>query len=121
PDLRFTLSSASKPSITEADFRHKVVMLFFGYASCPDICPITMAQLAQVKQNLKDDADKVRIVFISVDPHRDTPQLLHTYVQAFGGDAAGLTGTERQIATVAKRYRVSYQIAKPAAPESQNY
>ncbi len=121
PDLRFTLSSAGNPAVTEADFKDKVVMLFFGYASCPDICPITMAQLAQVRQNLGDDADKVRIIFISVDPHRDTPDMLQAYVEAFGSDGVGLTGTERQIAAVAKRYRVSYQMARPSGPEGRNY
>ena len=121
PDLRFTLSSASQPSVTETDFKGKVVMLFFGYASCPDICPITMAQLAQVKQSLGDDADQIRIIFISVDPQRDTPELLQRYVDAFGNAATGLTGTERQIASVAKRYRVSFQMGKPSGPEGSNY
>lgn len=121
PDLRFTLASVDSPTVTEDDFDNKIVMLFFGYASCPDICPTTMAQLSHVMQNLGDDAAKVRIIFISVDPHRDTPNILQSYVDAFSSNAVGLTGTEKQIAAVAKRYRVSYQIARPSDADGKHY
>lgn len=121
PDLRFTLNGAGGKTVTQDDFKGKVVMLFFGYASCPDICPTTMAQLAQVMQNLGGDADKARIVFVSVDPHRDTPDKLQAYVNVFGKNAVGLTGTPRQIADVARRYRVAYQIEKPKAGDTENY
>jgi protein SCO1/2 len=121
PDLRFSLTGAGNKTITQKDFSGKVVMLFFGYASCPDICPTTMAQLAQVIQNLGSDAARVRIVFVSVDPHRDTPEKLQKYVNAFGHNAVGLTGNERQIADVARRYRVAYQIEKPKGKDADNY
>lgn len=121
PDLRFTLESAGGKTVTEDIFKGKAVMLFFGYASCPDVCPTTMAQLAQVMEELGDDASKVRVVFISVDPHRDTPDILQAYVDAFGSHAIGLTGTEKQIADVARRYRVAYQIEKPKADDPENY
>jgi len=114
PDLRFTLTGQGGATVTQNDLRGKVVILFFGYANCPDICPTTMVQLAQVLQTLGQDAERVRVVFISVDPHRDTPEILQAYVQAFDPRAQGLTGTPEQIAELARRYRVSYQIDKPA-------
>jgi len=119
PDLQFTLEGAGGKTYTQEDFKGKTVLLFFGYASCPDICPTTMAQLTQVVRELGDAAENVRILFISVDPHRDTPEVLQAYVDAFEGNAIGLTGTEKQIADVARRYRVAYQIEKPKpnAPE----
>lgn len=121
PDLRFTLRGAGNTTVTQDDFKGKAVMLFFGYASCPDICPTTMAQLAQVMHDLGDDAAKVRILFVSVDPHRDTPDKLQAYVDVFGKNAIGLTGSERQIADIARRYRVAYQIEKPKASDTENY
>ena len=96
-------------------------MMFFGYSSCPDICPTTMAQLSQVMHLLGDDADKVRILFVSVDPHRDTPDKLQAYVEAFDNHAIGLTGSEKQVAELARRYRVAYQIEKPRNNDPDNY
>ena len=121
PDLKFTLAGPAGQTVTEKDFSGKTVMMFFGYASCPDICPTTMAQLAQVKQKLGEQGQDVRILFISVDPHRDTPDRLQTYVNAFDKNAIGLSGTTKQIADVARRYRVAYQIEKPKGSEEQNY
>jgi len=120
PDLRFTLTGGDGATVTQDDVRGKVVMLFFGYANCPDICPTTMVQLAQVMEQLGDDAAHARVLFVSVDPHRDTPQILQAYVQAFDRRAIGLTGTPRQIADMARRYRVSFQIGKPAPGEDAN-
>ncbi|MCC2595504.1 SCO family protein [Pusillimonas sp. MFBS29] len=121
PDLEFTLQAAGNKTVTEEDLKGSTVMLFFGYASCPDICPTTMAQLSQVMNELGEQADKVRIVFISVDPHRDTPDILQAYVNAFDSGAMGLTGTEKQVAAVARRYRVAFQIEKPSADNPNNY
>lgn len=121
PDLRFTLEAAGGKTVTQDTFKGKTVLLFFGYASCPDVCPTTMAQLSQVMLNLGDDASKVRILFISVDPHRDTPEILQAYVDAFDKNAIGLTGTEKQVADVARRYRVAYQIEKPKGNDKNNY
>ncbi|ANN69591.1 electron transporter [Bordetella bronchialis] len=123
PDLKFTLSGAQGHTVSQDDVKGKTVLLFFGYASCPDVCPTTMAQLADVMNRLGQDAAEVRILFVSVDPHRDTPDGLQAYVNAFNSNAIGLTGSERQIADVARRYRVSYQIDKPrpgADPDSYN-
>lgn len=121
PDLRFTLQGAGDKTYSEKDFEGKTVMLFFGYASCPDICPTTMAQLSQVMNQLDSDADQARIIFISVDPHRDTADVLQAYVDIFDDHAIGLTGSEKQIADVARRYRVAYQIEKPRSDDPESY
>jgi protein SCO1/2 len=113
PDLRFSLVGEGNKTITQQDLKDKTVLMFFGYASCPDICPTTMAQLTEVLEKLGDDAKDVRIIFVSVDPHRDKPDVLQAYVDAFNKNAIGLTGNEKQIADLARRYRVAYQIEKP--------
>jgi protein SCO1/2 len=113
PDLSFELQAAGDTTFTEEDLAGKTVLMFFGYASCPDICPTTMAQLSQIVTNLGDQGEDVRIVFVSVDPHRDTPDVLQAYVNAFNPNAIGLTGNERTIARLAKKYRIAYQIEKP--------
>ena len=122
PDLKFSLQTAHGQTITQEDMKGKIPLVFFGYANCPDICPTTMARLAQVTETLGEDARDVRILFISVDPHRDTPELLEKYVKAFDNEhAIGLSGNPGQIEALARRYRVSYQILKPADPDSKNY
>ena len=103
PDLKFTLNAAGGKTMTEQDLAGKTTLVFFGFASCPDICPTTMAALTEVVNRLGDQARDVRILFISVDPHRDTPDMLQAYVDAFNQQAIGLTGTEKQIADVARR------------------
>ncbi|MCB4323250.1 SCO family protein [Alcaligenes sp. 13f] len=122
PDLRFSLQAAGPKTVTQDDFKDKVVMMFFGYASCPDICPTTLAQLGLVMEELGNDAEQVRILFVSVDPHRDTPDSLARYVAAFDGKhTTGLTGSEKQIADLARRYRVAFQIEKPDPNAPENY
>ena len=118
PDLRFSLQGAGNKTVTEKDFAGQTVLMFFGYASCPDICPTTMAQLTEVVQKLGDRAQGVKIVFVSVDPHRDTPDILQAYVKAFSASAIGLTGNETQVAELARRYRIAYQIEKPKPGDS---
>lgn len=122
PDLQFNLQGVNG-IVSEKEIRGKVAVVFFGYASCPDICPTTMADLATLRQSIDAKLlDEMQIIFISVDPHRDTPQILQAYVDAFSSGAIGLTGTSKQIADIAKRYRVAYQIAKPApGAEDNNY
>ena len=118
PDLEFSLKGAGNQTVTQASLKNKTVLVFFGYASCPDICPTTMAQLTEVMTKLGDDAQDVRILFISVDPHRDTPDMLQAYVDAFNKNAVGLTGSEKEVAALAKRYRIAYQIEKPKPGDS---
>ena len=113
PDLRFSLQGAGNKTVTEKDFAGQTVLMFFGYASCPDICPTTMAQLTEVVDKLGERSAGVKILFVSVDPHRDTPDVLQAYVKAFSASAIGLTGNEAQVSELARRYRVAYQIEKP--------
>lgn len=122
PDLKFTLQAANDKTLTEKDMQGKVVLMFFGYAHCPDICPTSMAQLAEVMEKLGPDAAKVRILFVSVDPYRDTPDMLQEYVENFDDRyALGLTGTQKQIADLARRYRVAYQLDKPDPSNPTHY
>jgi protein SCO1/2 len=118
PNLEFSLKGIGNKTVTQADLKNKTVLVFFGYASCPDICPTTMAQLTEVIAKLGDDARDVRILFISVDPHRDTPDMLQAYVDAFNKNAVGLTGSEKEVAALARRYRIAYQIEKPKPGDS---
>jgi len=118
PDLEFSLKGAGNQTVTQASLKNKTVLIFFGYASCPDICPTTMAQLTEVMTKLGAEAQDVRILFISVDPHRDTPDMLQAYVNAFNKNAVGLTGSENEVAALARRYRIAYQIEKPKPGDS---
>ncbi|MCW5666961.1 MAG: SCO family protein [Piscinibacter sp.] len=93
---------------TLADFKGKVVVIFFGYTQCPDVCPTTMAELAQVKKSLGPDGDKVQGIFVSVDPERDTPQLLKAYMANFDPSFVALRGTPEQTAAAAKEFKVFY-------------
>ena len=115
PDLRFHLVNDLGQPVTGASYRGKVVLLYFGYTHCPDVCPTTLAHLTVVLQNLGPLAQHVRVLFVSVDPKRDTPALLRAYTSAFGPHIIGLTGTPEAIARVAKRYRVAYSYGKPDA------
>jgi protein SCO1/2 len=108
PDLQFQLINGSDRPVTADDYRGKIAMLYFGYTHCPDVCPLTMSHLHLVMRKLGPLADKVRILFISVDPARDTPKLLQQYAEAFDEHAVGLTGNDRQIQALAKRYRVAF-------------
>lgn len=114
PDLAFTLTADTGQSVTASVFRGETTLVYFGYTHCPDVCPETMARLMQVLEKLPAaDAKQVRILFISVDPARDTPQALHAYVTAFDAQhIRGLTGTDAQVESLAKRYRVAYQMEK---------
>lgn len=93
---------------TLADFKGKVTVVFFGYTQCPDVCPTTMAELAQVKKSLGADGERVQGVFVTVDPERDTPQLLKSYVQGFDPSFVALRGTAEQTQATAKEFKVFY-------------
>jgi protein SCO1/2 len=114
PDLSFSLTGEDGKPIDASAFKGDTTLVFFGYTHCPDVCPETMARLMQVLVKLGDkEAQRVRILFISVDPARDTPQAMRDYVNAFDAvHARGLTGTDRQIESLARRYRVAYQMEK---------
>ena len=101
-----------------ADFRGKVVVMFFGYTRCPDVCPVTLAELKAVKEQLSEDGKRLQVLFVTVDPERDTPKLLANYVPAFDPSFLGLYGDPVEIAKVAKDFRVFYQKAPGKTPGS---
>lgn len=94
---------------TLADFRGKVVTVFFGFTHCPDVCPTTLAEMAQVMKDLGTDADKLQVLFVTVDPERDTPQVLKQYVPSFNPSFLGLYGDAAATARAAKEFKVFYQ------------
>jgi protein SCO1/2 len=104
----FTLENGAGKPVTAADFRGKFMLVYFGYTFCPDVCPTTLTAVADALDKLGPDAAKLRPVFITVDPKRDTPTVVQRYVAAFSPAITGLTGTPEQIAQVAKEYRVYY-------------
>ncbi len=91
------------------DFQGKVVVMFFGYTQCPDVCPTSMAELAEAKRLLGKDGDKVQGLFVTVDPERDTPEVLKGYMANFDPGFLALRGTPEQIAAVATEYKVFYK------------
>jgi len=91
-----------------SDFKGKVTVVFFGYTQCPDVCPTTMAELAQVRKELGPDGARVQGVFVSVDPERDTPEILKAYVANFGADIVALRGTPDETKAAAKAFKVFY-------------
>jgi protein SCO1/2 len=101
---------------TLADFRGKVVLVFFGYTQCPDVCPTTMAELAAVRQSLGPDGADVQGVFVTVDPERDTPEVLKAYVANFSPDFVALRGDAAQTLAAAKEFKV-YFAKVPGATE----
>ena len=105
----FRLTDHNGKTRTLADFRGKVVALFFGYTHCPDVCVTTLADLAQVMQLLGSDADKVQVLFITVDPERDKPEKLAQYTSAFNPSFLGLYGDAQATAQAAKAFYVGYQ------------
>jgi protein SCO1 len=103
---------------TLADFRGKVVVVFFGYTRCPDVCPTTMAELKMVLQQLGDDARRVQVLFVTVDPERDTQDLLAQYVPAFDSTFLGMRGDAQATAKVAKDFKIFYQKVPGAKPDT---
>lgn len=109
PRLDFRMTAAGKP-VSAQDYRGKVVALYFGYTHCPDVCPATMANLTDMAA--KVNSPDLRIVFITVDPDRDTDSVMSDYAKAFTPQAAGLRGTQNQLAALARTYRVAYDVKK---------
>jgi protein SCO1 len=105
---------------TLADFRGKVLVVFFGFTHCPDVCPTTLAELARARKQLGADADRVQVVMVTVDPERDTPELLREYVTSLDPTFLGLTGDSEAIARTAREFKVFYQKAAGATPQTYN-
>ncbi len=115
PDLAFRLSDDSGREVSAADYRGGAVLLFFGYTNCPDVCPTTLVKLSAALEDLGPAAQKVRVLFVTVDPKRDTLEVLRRYVRAFGKRITGLRGSAAELHALAKRYRISYSYGEPDA------
>lgn len=115
PDLKFSLTNDLGQPVTAQTYRGKVVLMYFGYTHCPDVCPLTLVHLHTVLNKLGKSADDVRVLFVTVDPARDTVPVLHQYVTAFDPHIVGLTGSQDALAQLAKRYRAFYQREQPKA------
>jgi len=105
----FALTDHTGRKRTLADYRGRVVVIFFGYTQCPDVCPTTMADMAQVKAKLGGAGERLQVLFVTLDPERDTPQLLAQYVPGFDPTFVGLWGSAEEIARTAKEYKVFFQ------------
>jgi len=108
----FTLTNQDGRAFQLSDLRGRVVLLFFGYTSCPDACPTTLSKLAKVYKLLGPERDRVVTLFVSVDPGRDTPRVLKDYLRYFRVNALGLTGTKEEIDRVVAQYGARYEIEK---------
>ncbi|HEV7822768.1 MAG TPA: SCO family protein [Burkholderiales bacterium] len=105
-DIRLT-DHTGKPR-TLADFKGKVVVVFFGYTHCPDVCPVTLGELAMVARELGKDAERMQALFVTVDPARDTPEVLAKYVPSFNPSFLGLYGDAEATARTAKEFKVFF-------------
>lgn len=113
PKLQFRMLRANDASmVSEQNYRGKVVILYFGYTNCPDVCPTTLANLAQVLAKLDTQAYDVAVLFVSVDPDRDTQPILSKYVRAFARQIDGLSGPPNGLVSLTRRYRVLFQVTK---------
>ena len=104
----FSLTGPEGKTVSLEDFRNKVVLIYFGYTFCPDVCPITLSNLKMLMLSLEEKAEDVQVIFISIDPERDTFQKLKDYVPYFHPTFIGLTGSEADLASVAKKYQTFY-------------
>ena len=104
----FTLIDHNGKTVTDADFRGRYMLAYFGYTFCPDVCPTALQTITEAMDLLGAKADKVQPVFISVDPERDTPKVLKSFMENFHPRMIGLTGSSEQVAAVAKVYRLYY-------------
>jgi protein SCO1/2 len=114
----FRLTDHTGKARTMADFRGKLVLMFFGYTHCPDVCPTTMSDLKKVMALLGADADKVQVLFVSVDPKRDTREVLSAYVPSFHPSFLGLSGDEAATAQVARDFKIYYKAQPGGTPDA---
>ncbi|HWM60585.1 MAG TPA: SCO family protein [Rhizomicrobium sp.] len=108
----FRLTDQNGKAVSDTDFRGRYMLVYFGYSFCPDVCPTTLSVMAQALDRLGGESRRVTPVFITIDPERDTPQVLGDYMKAFGPNFVGLTGSAAAIKDVEKKYRV-YAVKKP--------
>jgi protein SCO1/2 len=115
----FALTDTRGHTVSDADFRGKLMLVYMGYSHCPDICPMTLSTMAEALKTLGKDADKVAAIFISLDPERDTPQVLASYLAAFDTRITGLTGSKEALGKITKAYAGYYK--KVAVPNAGGY
>ncbi|MBN8580343.1 MAG: SCO family protein [Anaerolineae bacterium] len=108
PSYNFTLTSSSG-DVSLSDYRGKLVVMYFGYTFCPDICPATLANVGQALRDLGSRADDIQVIMVSLDPERDTPEKLSDYVNQFHPSMIGITGTKEKLDEVASLYGIFYQ------------
>lgn len=106
PDLEFKLTGPDNNPVDARSLRGKPVLVFFGFTSCPDVCPTTLTQLSVVMKKLGPQADEIQILLVTVDPDRDTAEVMKNYTASFGPWLLGLTGSEQALATMRKAYGV---------------
>jgi protein SCO1/2 len=111
PSYNFTLTSSSG-DVSLSDYRGKLVVMYFGYTFCPDICPATLANVGQALRDLGSRADDIQVIMVSLDPERDTPEKLSDYVNQFHPSMIGITGTKEKLDEVASLYGIFYQKAE---------
>lgn len=120
PALSFTLTRATDgKNVSQADYKGQVVLLYFGYTHCPDVCPLTLSNLARVLAATGPLARHVRVLFVTVDLARDDLATLKTYTAAFGGQFNGMRGTPEQLAELARRYRIAYSVTPTAGGDEE--
>jgi protein SCO1/2 len=115
---KLSLPDADGKERTLADFKGKVSVVFFGYTQCPDVCPTTMGELALIKRGLGADGDRIQAIFVTVDPERDTPEVLKAYLAAFDPSFVGLRGTPEQTAEAAREFKVFFAKSPGKTPGS---
>jgi cytochrome oxidase Cu insertion factor (SCO1/SenC/PrrC family) len=108
----FRLTDQNGKAVSDTDFRGRYMLIYFGYSFCPDVCPTTLSVMAQALDKLGGESRRVTPIFITIDPERDTPQVLGDYMKAFGPNFVGLTGSAAAIKDAEKKYRV-YAVKKP--------
>ncbi|GAB3680770.1 SCO family protein [Salinisphaera aquimarina] len=114
PNLAFNLTDENGKKVDADDYAGDLRLLFFGYTNCPDICPATMARIRAALGGLDEaQRDKVDVLFVSVDPKRDSLERIRQFTSSFGPDFVGLTGSQEQLRALSKRYRVTYGYGEP--------
>ncbi len=113
PDLAFTLTDTQGKTRRGEDFRGRIALLFTGFTHCPGICPATLARLATALEGLENSQEQIQVLFVSLDPERDTPEVLESYVRRFGPWFVGLTGTKAQLEDLTRRYFLAFQKQPP--------
>jgi len=119
PALSLSMTRANDgKAVTGEDYRGKIAVLYFGYTHCPDVCPTTLSNLSLALHALGNGAKNVRVLFVSVDPDRDTLPVLKSYVEAFAPQVDGLRGTKNRITDLARRYRVAFDVTSASGAQA---